>query len=175
MRYGIRFAYQRTIPSSFSGYVFFHARKLQTTARAKSPKTLVFACHARRLTGSRWSTMCTWFRGDEQYLLMRVEVEGSPIPECSRSRKRRRTFSDSKNTDVLIRPKKSTGEFPTPRWYYYRAEKVVWIRQSNPIQSARNNPKGYRWTLTKFSNLEVHQNILKKGSNTATAVSIPDH
>jgi hypothetical protein len=85
----------------------------------------------------------TWFRGDEQYLLMRVEVEGSPIPECSRSRKRRRTFSDSKNTDVLIRPKKSTGEFPTPRWYYYRAEKVVWIRQSNPIQSARNNPKGY--------------------------------
>jgi hypothetical protein len=50
---------------------------------------------------------------------------------------------------------------------------VVWIRQSNPIQSARNNPKGYLWTLTKFSNLEVHQNILKKGSNTATAVSIP--
>ena len=32
MRYGIRSAYQRTIPSSFSGYVFFHVRKLQTTA-----------------------------------------------------------------------------------------------------------------------------------------------
>ena len=59
----------------------------------------------------------TWFRGDEQYLLIRVEVEEGPTPECSRSRKSQRTFSDPKNTDVPIRPVKSTVEFPTPRWY----------------------------------------------------------
>ena len=34
------------------------------------------------MTGKRY--MVSWRRSETQYLLMRVEVEGSPIPECSR-------------------------------------------------------------------------------------------
>ena len=46
--------YRRVFPATFFSMCVNYKLLL-----AKSPKTLVFACHARRLTRSRWSTMCT--------------------------------------------------------------------------------------------------------------------